>query len=124
MVTRILCVALAAPLAVFFAFVGWHKATSPISELAKHGAYTVHLPEWLGRLAGVTEILCAIALIVGVLPRWRRAAQWGAVYVFVSQIIAGTIHIIYGEVQSLPANGLWMAIAVAYYGLSMKRLRE
>ena len=119
----LLCAVLAFPLAAFFGFVGWHKVFSPLSELAKHGAYTVHLPEWLGRIAGVTEMLCALALVAGIVPRWRAAAKWGAVYVFVSQIVAGTIHIIYGEIHSLPANGQWMAIAAALFAVCVWRSR-
>ena len=118
-----MCAVLALPLAAFFAFVGWHKVFSPIAELAKHGAYTIHLPEWLGRFAGVTEMLCALALVAGLLPRWRVAAKWGAVYVFVSQIVAGSIHIIYGEIQSLPANGQWMAMAAALYAVCVWKAR-
>ncbi len=118
------CVLLALPLAAFFAFVGWHKTVSPLSDLAKHGAYTAHLPEWLGRLAGVTELLCALALVAGIVPRWRSAAKWGALYVFGSQIIAGTIHIMYGETQSLPANARWMAMAAALYAVCVWRRHE
>ena len=119
-----LCAALALPLAAFFAFVGWHKTVSPLSELAKHGAYTAHLPEWLGRFAGVTEMLCVLALLAGIVPRWRVAAKWGAVYVVASQIVAGSIHIIYGEIHSLPANARWMVMAMALYAVCVWRTRE
>jgi uncharacterized membrane protein len=120
---NVLCALLAFPLAAFFAFVGWHKTVSPLSELVKHGAYTAHLPEWLGRFAGVTELLCALALVAGIVPRWRAAAKWGAVYVFASQIVAGTIHIMYGETHSLPANARWMAMAAVLYALCAWRAR-
>lgn len=123
MVKSILCAVLALPLSVFFAFVGWHKAFSPIAELAKHGAFTVHLPEYLGRLFGVTEMLCALALLVGIAPRWRAAAKCGAVYVFFSQIVAGAIHVIYGEMQALPANAQWMAIAAALFAVCAWKAR-
>ena len=124
MIKNVLCALLALPLAAFFAFVGWHKVFSPIAELVKHGAYTVHLPEWLGRLVGVTEMLCALALLVGIVPRWRAAAKWGAVYVFASQIVAGTIHTIYGETHSLPANAQWMALAAALFATCVWKTRE
>ncbi|UVO53094.1 DoxX family protein [Sphingomonas sp. SUN039] len=124
MVRTLLCAVLALPLAAFFAFVGWHKAFSPLAELVKHGAYTVHLPEWLGRIAGVTEMLCALALLAGIVPRWRVAAKWGAVYVFVSQIVAGTIHILYGETHSLPANGQRMAMAAALFAVCVWPVRK
>jgi uncharacterized membrane protein len=121
MLRHILCAAIALPLAAFFAFVGWYKTVSPLAELARHGAYTVHLPEWLGRCAGVTEMLCALALVVGIVPRWRVAAKWGAVYVFISQIIAGTIHVIHGETGALLANARWMAMAAILYVLCVWR---
>jgi uncharacterized membrane protein len=88
-----------------------------LSELAKHGAYTVHIPVWLGRVAGVTEMLCALSLLAGLHPRWRMATKWGAIYVFVNQIVAGSIHIIYAEFHALPANARWMAIAALLYFL-------
>lgn len=120
---HILRAASALPLAAFFAFVGWHKVFSSMAELAKHGAYTVHLPEWLGRIAGVTEMLCALALVAGIVPRWRAAAKWGAIYVFVSQIVAGSIHITFGETHSLPANARWMAMAAALFAVCVWRTR-
>ncbi len=119
---RIAIAVLALLLAAFFAFVGWHKTFSPLTELKKHGAYTVHLPEWLGRFAGVTEMLCALALVAGTVPRWRAAAKWGAVYVFLSQIVAGAIHIQHGETNALPANARWMAMAAVLYLLCVWRL--
>lgn len=119
----ILVALLALPLAAFFAFVGWHKTFSPVAELAKHGAFTVHLPEWLGRLVGVTEMLCALALLVGIVPRWRAAAKWGAVYIFLSQIVAGAIHTKYGEMHALPANAQWMAVAAALFVLCIWKAR-
>ncbi len=124
MVRTLLCTALALPLAAFFAFVGWHKAFSPMSVLAKHSAFTVHLPESLGRFVGATEMLCALALLAGIVPRWRVAAKWGAVYVFVSQIVAGTIHIRYGELHVLPANGRWMAMAAALFAVCIWPARK
>ena len=104
-------VAIAAILAAFFAFVGWHKAFSPLEVLVQHGAYTAHLPEWLGRLAGYTELACAAALLAGTVPRWGAAARWGAIYVLGSQILAGTIHVVHGETGALPANLRWMGLA-------------
>ncbi len=123
MTRTVLCALLALPLAAFFTFVGFHKLFSPLSELAKHGAYTVHLPEWLGRFAGVTEMLCGFALVAGIIPRWRAAAKWGAVYVFVSQIVAGSIHINYGETHSLPANGQWMVMAATLFAACVWKTR-
>lgn len=120
---HILRAAIALPVATFFAFVGWHKAFSPVAELVRHGAYTIHLPEWLGRLAGFTEMACAIALAAGVVPRWHNAAKWGAAYVFISQIWAGTIHILHGEIRSLPGNAQWMAMAAVLFALCVRSPR-
>lgn len=114
---RILIAAIALILAAFFAFVGWHKAFSSSEMLAQHGAYTVHLPDWLGRIAGFTEMVCAAALLFGIVPRWSWAAMAGAGYVFCSQILAGAVHIAHDETGALPANVRWMVLAAVLFFL-------
>lgn len=98
-------------LAAFFAFVGWYKTFAPLTELAKHGAYTIHIPEWMGRIAGVTEMLCALALLAGLNPGWRADTKWGAIYLVASQIVSGVIHVQHAEFDALWGNARWMALA-------------
>ena len=106
---------LAVPLAAFFAFVGWNKAFAPLAELARHGAWTVHLPPWLGRAVGGSELACAALLLVP--GRLRRIA---ALVLVANQACAAAVHLAHGEVAALPQNALLLAllIALAWLGRS------
>ncbi len=98
---------LAIPLATFFAFVGYYKAFAPLAELAKHNAFTVHLPELLGRGIGWIEIACALALLAGIV--WHRAgpAQFAAaLFQIAEQGLSSVIHAQHGEEAMLPQNAL------------------
>ena len=53
---RLAAAAVALPLAAFFAFVGWSKATAPLADLARYHAWTVYIPEPVGRLVGWSEV--------------------------------------------------------------------
>lgn len=88
---------LAVPLAAFFAFVGWNKAFAPLADLARHGAWTVHLPQWLGRAVGGSELACAALLLVLV----------------ANQACAAAVHLAHGEAAALPQNAVLMALLIA-----------
>lgn len=99
---------LAAPLAAFFAFVGWNKAFAPLADLARHGAWTVHLPQWLGRAVGGSELACAALLLVP--GRLRRIA---ALVLVANQACAAAVHLAHGEAAALPQNAVLMALLIA-----------
>lgn len=110
-VRRSIAALLSLLLAAFFAFVGYMKATAPVSELAKYHAWTVHLPEWLGRTVGWSEIACALLLLVGAIkPRWGRA---GALALLINQLFAAAVHFNQGEMAALPQNGVIVALCIA-----------
>ncbi|MGV3510423.1 MAG: DoxX family protein [Novosphingobium sp.] len=92
-------------LGVFHAFVGWHKTVSSREELMRHTAWTVHLPEWLGKLVGVIEMALVVALIIALLrPRFSRVGQL-ACYGFIAlELISTATHQITQDGASLPQN--------------------
>lgn len=100
---------LSLPLAAFFGFVGWMKASAPIAMLAQHGAWTVRIPEPLGRAVGVSEIVCALLLLIGLLPRRARIGAASAVVLIVNQLLAAAVHVGAGEAHALPQNGVLIA---------------
>jgi hypothetical protein len=100
-------------LAAFFGFVGFHKSVSPISELVKHKAWTVHLWEPLGRFIGVTELLCAGALALSVI--WEPGFRWrslAAAYLVINQIAAAATHLVHAETDALPQNLILVLLAI------------
>ena len=113
MIKNIVYAVIALPLAAFFGFVGYHKACSSMAELALHGAYTAHLPEWIGRAAGWAEIAAALALIAGIMPKWRGGVTTAAVFIVLSQIVSSIIHYQHGEMGPLPQNAVLALAAMA-----------
>ncbi|MDF8333785.1 DoxX family protein [Novosphingobium cyanobacteriorum] len=115
---------LALPLTALFAFVGWYKAFAPIPELAEHHAWTVWLPEGLGRLVGWSEMACALVLPGVVHPRTRAFAAGGAMILVANQMIAAVFHIRHAELASLPQNAVITALAAGVIFFSRTRARE
>ena len=101
---RWLILVLAIPLAAFFGFVGWYKTFAPVSELLVYRAWTAHIPVWLGRPMGVTEMLGAVALLAGFFPAARRGTRIAALWLAASQIPSSVIHWNHGEADELPKN--------------------
>lgn len=105
-------------LAAFLAFVGWHKTFSPLADLARHGSWTVHLWEPLGRLVGLSELACALALALPLVwPRAAPARRWACCYFIANQIVAAGIHAAQGEAHALPQNAVLVALAVTIFAL-------
>lgn len=104
----------ALPLAAFFGFVGFMKATALIGDLAQYHAWTLALPEWVGRLVGVSEILCAAGLLVAIGMRGGLVwAEWIAGVLVVNQIAAATVHWTRGETAQLQQNAILIAVILA-----------
>lgn len=102
MLRRTVVGALSLPLAVFFGFVGWHKSVDNHTDLTRYGSWTAHLPEWLGRIVGWSELACAATLLIGLArPVWGRVA---ASVLIANQIAAALTHATTGEVAALPQN--------------------
>lgn len=110
-------------LGLFFLFVGYMKAFAPLAELMQHHAWTIYLPEPIGRAIGWSELGCALLLLIGI-P--RPAAGWiGAVALLFNQMVAAAVHGWMGEVQSLPQNAVIALICVLILALqSGRRIME
>jgi hypothetical protein len=102
----VLCIALAA----FFGFVGWNKAFAPLDDLARYHAWTVYLPEWLGRLVGWSEMLLAAGLLLILVPARRSLARIAALALIANQLCAAAVHALHGETAALPQNAVLIAL--------------
>lgn len=97
--------------AAFFGFVGYHKTFAPLAELARHGAWTVYVPELVGRAVGWSEMACALLLAAGAaVVRARRAQRWAAATLVLNQIAAAGIHLEHGETAALPQNAVLIGL--------------
>lgn len=129
-VQLLLMVPLSLLLAVFHGFVGWHKAFAPLDELARHTAWTVHLPELLGRAIGWLEMGLALALILALIGHFSRPAlacigMWAAIIFVMLEVISSWVHYRHGEVFMLKQNaasvGMTALLAWLYHARSAKR---
>ena len=111
---------LSLPLAAFFGFVGWMKASAPLATLTQHGAWTVRLPEPLGRVVGVSEIACALLLLVGLMPRRARIGAASALVLIANQGVAAAVHAGAGESHALPQNAVLVAALALVAWLSRR----
>jgi DoxX-like family len=118
--SNILYAVIALPMAAFFAFVGYHKVFSSMADLARYGAYTAHLPEWIGRIAGLGEIASAAAILAGINPKWRKALPMACGFVILSQIVSSIIHIQHDELAALRQNGVIAVVALVMIWLGRR----
>ena len=109
-VCRALIAALCVPLALFFAFVGWNKAFASLDDLARHHAWTVHLPELAGRIIGWSELLLAAALLAALSATRRRIARFAALALILNQIAAALVHAAHAQAFALPQNAVLIAM--------------
>ena len=113
LVARLVASGIALTLAAFFGFFGYFKTFVPLATLAQHHAWTVVLPEWLGRIVGVSELLTALILALGAfLPAMRRPAAIAAGYLIVNQGCAALVHLTHGESAALPQNAVLTALCL------------
>lgn len=103
-------------LGAFFGFVGWSKATAPLAELARHHAWTIYLPEWLGRLVGISEVILALGLLAMLVPARRAVARWSTLLLIANQVCAGAVHAWQGEFAALPQNAVLIGLLVLVAG--------
>ena len=110
-------------LAAFFAFVGWYKAFAPLPELLAHHAWTAHVPVWVGRPMGISEMVAAAALAAGLFPPAWRWTQLAALWLAASQIPSSVIHWTHGEGDELPKN-LLLSAALLVVAALCRRARK
>lgn len=119
---RLLVMVPALPLAAFFGFVGWYKAFAPEAELLQHHAWTAHVPWWIGRPMGWTELAGAAALVAGIAPRAWPATSLAAAWLAASQVVSAWVHVHHGEGDALGQN-LFLFVALGLVAWASSRPR-
>ena len=112
------------PLGAFSAFVGWNKAFAPLDVLRQHSAWTIHLPEMLGRAVGWLELAAVAALVLGLaLPRFARWGLAGAAWISANHAVAGVVHVIHEEWHTLTQTGVVLVLCAIWLWLWRARVR-
>jgi uncharacterized membrane protein YphA (DoxX/SURF4 family) len=105
-----------------FAWAGWMKLTSPIPALAAMWPWTEQLPEAVVRGLGAIDLAGGIGVLLPALTRIKPGltvlAALGCVLL---QICAAIFHASRGEMQVLPVNAIFLALA-AYILWGRRRL--
>ena len=115
---------LVVPIAAFSLFVGWNKAFAPLTVLAKHSAWTIHLPVVAGRALGWLEILAATTLLAALLvPRLSRAGMYAAIWITLNNIVAAIVHVIFAEWHTLPQSAVVITLCTIMVLLFARRAR-
>lgn len=120
----LLLAALTLPVCAFHGFVGWHKAFAPREELVRHSAWTVHLPDWLGRTVGWVELgLCVVLLAALLRPSLARAGVQACLAFVLLELIAALVHFTSQDGGSLTQNAVSVAVTLLLAGLYAWRAR-
>lgn len=107
----VLLAALTLVLGAFHGFVGWHKALSSHEELVQHAAWTMHLPMWLGKLVGWTEMIVTAALLVALIrPKLARIGVWACIIFIVMELAAAVTHYLTRDGGSLVQNAVSISL--------------
>ena len=108
----------------FSAFVGWHKATSPLDLLRENSAWTIHLPVVLGRVVGWLELASVAGLVTALLvPRAARLGLIGAAWIGANHVIAAGFHIAYREWHTLTQSAIVITLCLLWVWLWLRRTR-
>lgn len=109
-------------LAAFHGFVGWHKVFSSREELMRHTAWTVHLPEWLGRIVGISELALTLLLLLALVrPRYSRLGMLAACGFIALELVSTVTHQIAQDGASLSQNLLSIFITAVVAWLFAQR---
>lgn len=119
----ILLVVLTLLVGAFHGFVGWHKAFSTHEELVQHAAWTQHLPMWLGRFVGWTEMIATAALLLALLrPRLARTGFWACILFIAMELVAAATHHVTRDGGSLVQNAVTISLTALLAWLYARRL--
>ncbi|MEY4761181.1 MAG: hypothetical protein RLZZ200_1037 [Pseudomonadota bacterium] len=109
---EIVLVPLVLVLVAFHGFVGWHKAYSPREVLVQHSAWTVHLPNWLGRSVGWVELAATLALFTALLrPRLSRLGFIASLAFIVMEFVSAATHYLTQDGGSLVQNAVTILLS-------------
>ena len=109
-------------LALAFAFGGFMKATADFPQMIERMPWVAGVPWWVTRLAGVSELLGAIGLILPaatrIKPQLTGVAALGLALVMV---LAAALHLSRGEYSAIAINAVLGGLAgfVAYGRLKL-----
>jgi hypothetical protein len=108
-------------LSVFFLFVGGMKTFAPFPMLQLHHAWVADLPAEIARSVGVSEIISAAILLLGLFIRplawWSGIAAWSLV---ANQGVAVGFHAMRGEMSvSGLQNGI-LILALVFIGMQRR----
>ena len=121
-VRLLLLVALTLLLGAFHGFVGWHKAFSSHEELVQHAAWTMHLPMWLGKFVGWTEMVVTAALLVAlVVPQLARVGFWACLAFIAMELAATVTHYVTQDGGSLVQNAVTISLTALLAWLYAKK---
>lgn len=99
-------------LAVAFGMAGVLKTIMPISELAAQMGWPGDLPAALVRFIGLSELAAAVGLILPAALRIRPIlTPLAALGLVVVMVLAAGFHLVRGEVEALPINLAFGALA-------------
>lgn len=92
-------------LAIAFGMAGISKSTSPIPELAAQLVWPGDIPEFLVRIAGISELAAAVGLLLPSLLRIKpKLTVWAATGLVMVMFLALIFHIARGEMFGIPIN--------------------
>jgi ABC-type cobalamin transport system permease subunit len=112
-------------LAAFHGFVGWHKAFSPYAVLVEHRAWTMHLPIWLGKLVGWTELVLTVALLAALLrSSLARIGIWACLGFIGLELVSSVTHYVTHDGGSLLQNAVSIALTAMLAWLHARRSRD
>lgn len=112
-------------LGAFHGFVGWHKLFSSREELMLHKAWTVHIPDVVGRAVGMAEIVLTAALLVALVrPSLARLGLWSCGAFIALEIVSTITHQVSRDGAPLAQNLLSIALTGALAWLFATRNRR
>lgn len=113
---------IAGALGAFSLFVGYNKALAPLDVLREHSAWTIHLPDVLGRVIGWAEIVAAALLILGLFTgRLARWGSWAAVWITANHMVAAVVHVLHREWHTLTQSAVVIALCLVMVWLYRRR---
>ena len=104
-------------LAALFLVAGLTKSVQTMAEMSEKMLWVATTPEWVVRLAGISEVLGALGVIIPAVMRIRPAlSPLAAACLALVMALALVFHLVRGEMYALPINLVLMALAlfVAY----------
>lgn len=101
----VLLVPLTLLIALFHGFVGANKALAPREVLVEHTAWTIHLPDAVGRAVGWLELGLTASLLIALLrPASARLGMWACLALVALEGISSFVHYRHGELAMVPQN--------------------